>query len=218
MTQQGIKAIETRYAGCRFRSRLEARWAVFFDRLGIRWHYEEQGYELPSGRYLPDFRLEKAGGLGHGDVHVEIKGSFNHADFVKVLHAAVELPTAEGSVAVLAPKVLVLGEVPEPGLASAAAHTQLYVADDLVLITEVMFDCIDNRLSEAPQFGTRVVNEVVAWRASWIKHLADDEKTQALRDGWTRPAVLDYATRHGLVDDAYRAARSARFEFGESGA
>lgn len=31
-----IKAIETRYAGCR-RSRLEARWAVVFDTLGFAW-------------------------------------------------------------------------------------------------------------------------------------------------------------------------------------
>lgn len=30
-----IKAIETRYAGCLFRSRLEARWAVFFRHVGI---------------------------------------------------------------------------------------------------------------------------------------------------------------------------------------
>lgn len=52
-----IKAIETRYAGCHFRSRLEARWAVFFDSLGITWEYEPQGFELPSGRYLPDFWL-----------------------------------------------------------------------------------------------------------------------------------------------------------------
>lgn len=52
-----IKAIETRYAGCRFRSRLEARWAVFFNTLGIRWEYEPEGFELPSGRYLPDFYL-----------------------------------------------------------------------------------------------------------------------------------------------------------------
>lgn len=52
-----IKAIETQYAGCRFRSRLEARWAVFFDILGIPWEYEPQGYELPTGRYLPDFFL-----------------------------------------------------------------------------------------------------------------------------------------------------------------
>ncbi len=52
-----IKAIETRYKGYRFRSRLEARWAVFFDALGLRWEYEKQGYHLPSGSYLPDFWL-----------------------------------------------------------------------------------------------------------------------------------------------------------------
>ena len=51
-----IKAIETIYKGFRFRSRLEARWAVFFDKLGIEWEYESQGFELADGtRYLPDF-------------------------------------------------------------------------------------------------------------------------------------------------------------------
>lgn len=50
-------AIETEYAGYFFRSRLEARWAVFFDQLGIRWEYEPEGYETPFGRYLPDFRI-----------------------------------------------------------------------------------------------------------------------------------------------------------------
>src|SRR4051812_25766152 len=53
-----MKAIETRYRGYRFRSRLEARWAVFFDKLGLQWEYEEQGYVLPkAGCYLPDFKL-----------------------------------------------------------------------------------------------------------------------------------------------------------------
>jgi hypothetical protein len=53
-----LKAIETFYKGHRFRSRLEARWAVFFDALGLRWEYEVEGYELPDGtRYLPDFKL-----------------------------------------------------------------------------------------------------------------------------------------------------------------
>lgn len=57
-----LKAIETLYKGYRFRSRLEARWAVFFDAVGAKFEYENQGYELPSGRYLPDFWLpeEKA--------------------------------------------------------------------------------------------------------------------------------------------------------------
>ena len=41
-----IDAIETLYAGCRFRSRLEARWAVAFNALGIEWMYEPQGYEI----------------------------------------------------------------------------------------------------------------------------------------------------------------------------
>lgn len=52
-----MKAIETRYGGCRFRSRTEARWAVLFDALGIKWEYEREGFELPSGWYLPDFWL-----------------------------------------------------------------------------------------------------------------------------------------------------------------
>lgn len=52
-----IRAIETRYKGYRFRSRLEARWAVFFDALGFRWEYEAEGFALPSGPYLPDFWL-----------------------------------------------------------------------------------------------------------------------------------------------------------------
>lgn len=53
-----IRPIETEYKGYRFRSRLEARWAVFFDALGIDYDYELQGYELGDGiRYLPDFWL-----------------------------------------------------------------------------------------------------------------------------------------------------------------
>jgi len=35
-----ITAIPTEYAGCTFRSRLEARWAVFFDAMRIEWQYE----------------------------------------------------------------------------------------------------------------------------------------------------------------------------------
>lgn len=67
-----VKAIETRYAGCHFRSRLEARWAIFFDEMGWSWEYEPQGYELPSGRYLPDFRVRMSD--GH-EIWVEVKGT-----------------------------------------------------------------------------------------------------------------------------------------------
>lgn len=63
-----IKPIETVYNGYRFRSRLEARWAVFFDAVGIRFEYEPEGFELSNGRkYLPDFWLPDFG------IYVEIK-------------------------------------------------------------------------------------------------------------------------------------------------
>lgn len=52
-----IRAIETRYKGYRFRSRLEVRWAVYFDAVGLKWDYELEGFHLPSGEYLPDFWL-----------------------------------------------------------------------------------------------------------------------------------------------------------------
>jgi hypothetical protein len=56
-----IKAIETRYKGYRFRSRLEARWAVFFDALGLIWEYEPEGFETAGGWYLPDFKVQHLG-------------------------------------------------------------------------------------------------------------------------------------------------------------
>ena len=43
-----IKAIPTCYKGIPFRSRLEARWAIIFDQLGIDWHYETEGYDIPT--------------------------------------------------------------------------------------------------------------------------------------------------------------------------
>ena len=50
-----IKAIQTLYKGYYFRSRLEARWAVFLDSLALNWEYEKEGFELANERYLPDF-------------------------------------------------------------------------------------------------------------------------------------------------------------------
>ena len=53
-----FEAIETLYKGCRFRSRLEARWAVLFEAVGIKWEYEIEGFNLgEAGLYLPDFYL-----------------------------------------------------------------------------------------------------------------------------------------------------------------
>lgn len=62
------KPIETTYRGHRFRSRTEARWAVFFDTLNIKWVYEPEGFDLNGIRYLPDFWLDKM------NCYIEIKG------------------------------------------------------------------------------------------------------------------------------------------------
>jgi hypothetical protein len=69
-----IRAIPTNYKGHCFRSRLEARWAVFYDTLGIVWHYEPvqdfvSGARImgPEYGYKPDFYLPEL------DKWVEIK-------------------------------------------------------------------------------------------------------------------------------------------------
>lgn len=63
-----MKAIETKYNGYKFRSRLEARWAVFFDEMGIKYEYEPEGFEMSDGtKYLPDFYLPES------DCYIEIK-------------------------------------------------------------------------------------------------------------------------------------------------
>jgi hypothetical protein len=80
-----MKAIETHYKGYHFRSRLEARWAVFFDALGIKWEYEVEGYELKDGtKYLPDFYLPKF----HSGMYCEVKP--DGGDFSKAIKFARE--------------------------------------------------------------------------------------------------------------------------------
>ena len=54
-----LTPIETVFKGYKFRSRLEARWAVFFEDMGFNWSYEIEGFNLPSGaKYLPDFFIK----------------------------------------------------------------------------------------------------------------------------------------------------------------
>lgn len=49
--------IETIYKGYKFRSRLKARWAVFFDALNIDYRYEIEKFDLDGLPCLPDFWL-----------------------------------------------------------------------------------------------------------------------------------------------------------------
>lgn len=59
-----IKAIETKFKGYTFRSRLEARWAATFELLGWEWDYEPVDFN----GWLPDFAI-----YGHDTVYVEVK-------------------------------------------------------------------------------------------------------------------------------------------------
>lgn len=60
-------SIDTKYKGYNFRSRLEARWAVYFDSIGLKWDYEVEGFMLSNNKYyLPDFYIPNFG-------YIEIK-------------------------------------------------------------------------------------------------------------------------------------------------
>jgi hypothetical protein len=76
--------MEVLYSGKVFRSRLEARWAVFLDLLGVNWDYEPCHYEIgPDLYYLPDFYLPDH------QMWLEVKGApfMDTASYAKVLGA-----------------------------------------------------------------------------------------------------------------------------------
>lgn len=63
-------AIPSKFNGIKFRSRLEARWAAFFQTMRAPWQYEPEGFRFfPGEMYLPDFLLPQA------NCWVEIKPS-----------------------------------------------------------------------------------------------------------------------------------------------
>lgn len=82
-----MAARATEYKGVVYRSKTEARWAVFFDLARIKVEYEEESYMLPSGGYLPDFWIPEL------DCFFEVKGSYPE-DFTKQeeLHQATGKP------------------------------------------------------------------------------------------------------------------------------
>lgn len=53
-----MRILETEYAGHLFRSRTEARWAVFFNSLSLPYEYEKEGYDLSGVTVVDDVGLE----------------------------------------------------------------------------------------------------------------------------------------------------------------
>jgi len=96
-----IKPIQTLYAGILFRSRLEARWAMYFDLLGYEWDYEIEGFSTKFGGYLPDFYLSKIG------VFIEIKPYFqSDARWTSLVSGRIKLVVCFGSVSCIQWKVI----------------------------------------------------------------------------------------------------------------
>lgn len=166
-----IKAIETQYKGYRFRSRLEARWAVFFDHIGWEWEYEPEGFDLGYGvMYLPDFRI--------GGDYVEVKAFFPTLDEKRKAY----LLSLKSEKAV----VFAVG-MPDPKNLGLPGY---YVSD-------------------GEQFDEAFHEDVLHFGAYCCQK-------------WGRPGVYMGDLADWFGDDidtrACNAARSARFEFGESGA
>lgn len=63
-----MQALQTKYRGITYRSRTEARWAVYLDELRVAYAYEPEGFDLGTDWYLPDFWLPAPG------VWLEVKG------------------------------------------------------------------------------------------------------------------------------------------------
>lgn len=83
-----IRAIDTKYKGYRFRSRLEARWAVFFDALGVRWEYEPEGFDLRDAAKGMVEHYDKVVHLGDGSLReMESAGwTKEHVEWLRRFH------------------------------------------------------------------------------------------------------------------------------------
>lgn len=110
MEEYTIKAIETEYNGYRFRSRLEARWAVFFDAYGIEYEYEKEGFEVstPDGivRYLPDFYFPQY------DMWGEVKGVTDRGQIPK--EDAIKMSWMIANDGPCSKGIILLGNIPNP--------------------------------------------------------------------------------------------------------
>ena len=181
-----MKPIETEYKGYRFRSRLEARWAIFFDACGVDWEYEPEGYDLGDGLYyLPDFLLHGVDGRDGGDLYVEVKGQMSDLDALKINRFA-----EQGG------KVLVVGKIPE---GDDAREFSDYISD------RAYDDHGDwpNEFNFATIDGDYFAAHPGINKDGRFELFGDDSSYLCFQD--------DRAT-----EKAYRLARQARFEYGQT--
>jgi len=205
-----INPIETNYKGYRMRSRAEARWAVFFDKLGIKWQYETEGFEHNGVRYLPDFYLPE------DDVYVEVKGNWEklREDMPKML----ENIYWGGPIK----KLLLLGEVPTPKKIGykfwMIGYDSLIDATGVVLAAFHLFERDDTYkwfVSHSWNTFTPFVRE-----EDDLYYYLDVFDWDMAHRPYVENRITDLPLPESMevsrADEAFTVSRSARFEHGET--
>lgn len=192
----GPRAIPTAYKGIHFRSRLEARWAVFFTYAEIPWQYEPQGYILEDDTpYLPDFLLTDSG------TWVEVKGHPSQVSEEFLYAAAEALPHIPG-LGEGCEGLMLLTEIPDVTLSDADYSWPVYSVD-----RDNPFDLAGGvRACRASDHGFGSYHKN---RRPWFHD----------NSGYPDKDDLPYRSVSEQMDErirlAYKAARAARFEHGE---
>ena len=212
-----IKAIQTQYKGYHFRSRLEARYAVLFDSLGFKWEYEKEGYDLGEcGYYLPDFFLPDL------NVWIEIKGGKATDDeLYKCSALSYELTGGENIT-----DLFMLGDKEiTSGLVNGIIETtkRLGLEKDYTL-KESLIEAMELNASRVHVFlfegmlddGYMCVKDmhIQARPISVMYHLIGYSLFHVITSPDSSKKRID---RMRMLDDAIQKARSARFEYGQSG-
>lgn len=226
-----IQAIETKYKGYRFRSRLEARWAVFFDALGIEWEYEKEGFTNGEEYYLPDFYLPQH------KVWVEVKGDKDafvkdHKKWVNLLDWGSCLPYFDlsncGSEYGIQGGLLILGNIPDPKSNGIHLHPIIRHYKGLSMDLITFFRPINNGnyLFTLEYF---LKQEHSYFNIEELTGLSISKDCLELEpDAWIVESKLFHSKHYQLginqkalqsvqfvTNIAYEKARSARFEHGE---
>lgn len=198
-----IQAIETHYKGYRFRSRLEARWAVFFDALGFDWQYELQGFNLGDvGLYLPDFMVFTS----IGPTVIEIKPVVqNDVELGKSMDRMVECVEIE-TVSTGVPRIhgFLLHGTPGDSVCPGMFFTR-DTANHIKVTPTMAFGecpfCRDSCLIGMGEERCRIYCMCVLQQSVRVD---------------VKRVIADRCTKSETMMKCYEAARSARFEHGET--
>lgn len=204
-----IKAIETRWKGYRFRSRLEARWAVFFEEIGLEWEYEPQGYHTSKGPYLPDFFLP--GVLGGLWVEIKPKNGGSGDDDVAKLCDVVEKTNTHATLFKGDPYDVCGSDIYDrPGVGDWSANMIIFVGDQGAGVYDCPYCfCVCPMCGKVGfEFDGRGAR--ICGGECQTKPPIDDFQYRSIGH-----SDKGYSEDHPRILNAALAARSARFEHGE---